>query len=92
MSSQEKEAAIAQKVMKELRNPTWNVPDEIQLVARNQLVVGRHPGKSKGDGVKTLVLHSPKLPSMLSRRHALIKYDTRSKCWTVTDLKVIYTN
>lgn len=82
-----KRVAIAQKVTTTLKNPTWNVPNEIPLAPCAELVLGRCPGKSKGNN-KAVILHSPKLPSMLSRRHALIKYDTKLKQWTVTDLKV----
>lgn len=81
--------AIAEKATKDLKNPTWNVPNEIRLVPGTELVVGRCPGKNKA-GSKSLILHSPKLPSMLSRKHALIKYDTKVKQWTITDLKVFY--
>lgn len=79
--------SVAQKAMKDLKNPTWNVPNEIHLVTNSEVVLGRCPGKSKGSK-KALILHSPKLPSMLSRRHALIKYDANVKQWTITDLKV----
>ena len=81
-------AALAKKVIKDLKNPSWNVPNTITLVHSSELLLGRCPGKNKGGNKATLVLHSQKLPSMLSRRHALMKYDTQLKQWTVTDLKV----
>ena len=93
MSAQEvqgveaKRAAVIQKLMTKSKKPTWNVPDEISLVPNGELIVGRCPGKSMADS-KAIILHSAKLPSMLSRRHALIKYDTSLKQWTITDLKV----
>lgn len=90
MSSQELEAtrvALAQKVMKNLKNPIWNVPNVIHLEPSSEVYLGRLPGKNK-EGKKTVLLHSQKLPSMLSRRHAMIKYDDEIKQWTITDLKV----
>ena len=89
MSTQEIQAVEAKRaaVTQKLKKPTWNVPDEIPLVPSSELVVGRCPGKSIPDS-KAIILHSSKLPSMLSRRHARIKYDTSLKQWTITDLKV----
>ena len=82
-----KRAAVIQKLMTKSQKPIWNVPDEISLVPNGELVVGRCPGRGVADS-KAIILHSDKLPSMLSRRHALIKYDTSLKQWTITDLKV----
>lgn len=82
-----KRTAVIQKLMTKSKKPTWNVPDEISLVPDGELVVGRCPGKSMADS-KAIILHSAKLPSMLSRRHAQIKYDMNLKQWTITDLKV----
>lgn len=79
--------ALAQRAMKNLKNPIWNVPNVIPLEASSELYLGRYPGKNK-EGKKTVILHSQKLPSMLSRRHAMIKYDEGMKQWTITDLKV----
>ena len=93
MSSQELEAtsvAIAQKIMKNLKNPTWNVPNVIHLEPNSEVYLGRCPGIKDKAGKKTVILHSPKLPSMLSRRHTLVKYNTEEKQWTVTDLKVLH--
>lgn len=90
MSSQELEAttvALAQKAMKNLKNPIWNVPNIIHLEPSSEIYLGRCPGKNK-EGKKTVMLHSQKLPSMVSRRHAMIKYDKGVKQWTITDLKV----
>lgn len=91
MSSQESEAAtlalLAQKAMKNVKNPVWNVPNVIHLEPSSELYLGRYPGKSK-EGQKTIMLHSQKLPSMLSRKHATMKYDEGVKQWTITDLKV----
>ena len=80
-------ALAQQKAMKNLKNPIWNVPNVIPLEASSELYLGRFPGKNK-EGKKTVILHSQKLPSMLSRRHAMIKYDEGMNQWTITDLKV----
>ena len=86
-----KNVVLAQKIMKNLKNPIWNVPDVIHLEPSIEVCLGRCPGKCKGRKT-SVILHSQKLPSMLSRRHALIKYDAEVKQWTINDLKVLLLN
>lgn len=76
--------ALARKVIRELKNPMWNVPDQIQLNPAHQTTIGRCPSSS----VYHVMMHSPKLPSMLSRKHASIQYNPITRQWVVEDLEV----
>ena len=62
---------------------TWNVPEYIHLDPTQSLIVGR---TSAAD----IILHSPKHPSMLSRKHARLQYNLTNQLWTITDLEVSF--
>jgi len=76
--------ALARKVIRELKNPMWNVPDQIRLNPTHQTTIGRCPSSS----AYRVMMHSPKLPSMLSRKHASIQYNPITRQWEVEDLEV----
>ena len=61
---------------------TWNVPDSISLDPTQLLTIGRTPSTD-------VMLHSPKLPSMLSRKHAAITFDPDKQQWSIEDLEVL---
>lgn len=77
---------VAQRLLPQLTKPKWNVPDEIQLSSSKELIVGRCP--NEGPEITGVILHSSKLPSMLSRKHASVKYDKKMKQWMIRDLRV----
>lgn len=76
--------AIARKLRRELKNPMWSVPDKIRLNPARETIVGR----CASNGTHHVVLHSPKLPAMLSRKHACIHFNPQNKKWLVEDLEV----
>ena len=60
----------------------WSVPDIVLLdPAAGPLTIGR-------GGQADIVLHSPRHPSMLSRVHATLWFDTSSQRWIIVDLEV----
>lgn len=59
----------------------WNVPDYICLDPTQSLTIGRA-------FVADIVMHSPRHPAMLSRKHAMLRFDSSSQQWTIEDLKV----
>ena len=76
--------AIARKLHRELKNPLWSVPEKIRLNPARETIVGRCASNS----THQVMLHSPKLPAMLSRKHACIQYNPKNKKWLVEDLEV----
>ncbi len=74
---------VANSLLKKMKKTTWNIPDQIQLFASGrEMVLGRcHPA--------SVIMHSPRLPAMISRKHAVLTYNSDQKQWTVEDLKVI---
>ena len=66
----------------------WNVPLNIPLNSGRKTVVGRLPVASEVDHSECVVLHSQKLPYMLSRHHASLTYHQEQKRWMLTDLNV----
>lgn len=60
----------------------WNVPDSIRLDPTQLLTIGRTPSTD-------VMLNSPKLPSMLSRKHAAITFDPDKQQWSIEDLEVL---
>ena len=77
---------LAKKMRKEIKKPEWNVPESIYLSLSRETTVGRCASESTGTA--SVVLNSPKLPAMLSRKHASLKYDPKTKGWMVEDLEV----
>lgn len=64
----------------------WNVPNEVVLDESYRTVVGRCcENTAKGDAY--VLLHSSKLPYMISREHSALKFDWEKKKWTVEDMK-----
>ena len=61
---------------------SWNVPDNISLEAMRPLTVGRSTAAD-------IVMQSSKVPSMLSRNHAVLDFNSVTQQWTVEDLKVL---
>lgn len=61
----------------------WNVPDYICLDPTQELIIGRA-------SLADVVMHSPRHPAMLSRKHALLCFDSTSQQWTIEDLKVSF--
>ena len=72
------------KLRQVIKKPEGNVPESIQLSLNRETTVGR----CASAGTATVVLNSPKLPAMLSRRHASLKYNPKMKEWMVEDLEV----
>ena len=66
--------------LKRLKKPNFNIPDKVPLLPSREFTVGRCTAD--------VIMHSPKLPSMLSRKHAAIKYNPKNKQWLVEDLEV----
>ena len=66
------------------RDVSWNVPDCVFLDPSQSLAVGR-------SALADVLMHSQKHPYMLSRRHAIFRFDSSSQQWTIEDLKVPYT-
>lgn len=66
----------------EAKTQTWNVPDSILLDPTQSLTIGRTPSTD-------VMLHSPKMPSMLSRKHAAITFDSDKQQWSIEDLQVL---
>lgn len=64
------------------QNKTGCVPKQIQLLLCAELTIGRYPG------VGGAVLTSPTLPSMISRKHASIKFVHTASQWVIKDLNV----
>ena len=75
---------LARKVIRELKNPMWNVPGKIWLNPAHKTTIGRCPSNS----AHHVMMHSPKLPSMLSRKHASIQYNPATRQWLLEDLEV----
>ena len=73
---------VKKKLRQEIKKPEGSVPESIRLSLSGETVVGRCTGTA------TVVLSSPKLPAMLSRKHASLKYDPTMKEWMVEDLEV----
>ena len=65
----------------------WNAPLQIPLSPGHKTVVGRVPAASCEEEY-CVILHSEKLPHMLSRQHAAIFFDKDQKKWIIEDLKV----
>ena len=71
--------------MKEVsKDVSWNIPDYIFLDPTRSLTVGR-------TSMADVMMHSPKHPSMLSRKHAMFQFVSSSQQWTIEDLKVLFT-
>lgn len=70
-----------------MKSCKWNTPQQISLDPSQSTVVGRLPEATYES--RRVVLHSEKLPFMLSREHALLTYNHHEKKWTLTDLKVL---
>ncbi len=72
---------IAKKLLKGMKKVTWSIPDRILLQTNEEMSVGRcHPA--------SIMMHSPRLPSMISRKHATVTYISDSQQWAVKDLQV----
>ena len=63
------------------KEPYWNVPDHVFLDPSKPLIVGR-------TALADVMMHSPKHPCMLSRRHATLTFDPTSQHWSMEDLEV----
>lgn len=75
-------APVAEKKKDKTGKSSCSVPDQIQLLLCAELIIGRCPG------VGGATLHSPGLPSMVSRKHASIKFVEVTSQWVVKDLNV----
>ncbi len=64
-----------------------NTPLQIPLDPAQKTIVGRLPASS-GKDKHCVVLHSEKLPYMLSRQHASLTFDKEQNKWVIQDLKV----
>lgn len=81
MTPEAQSQVVAKKALKQLKRHNWNIPDRVPLTPGREVVVGRCSDAS-------VVMHSPKLPAMLSRRHAALRYSPDNEHWLVEDLKV----
>ena len=64
----------------------WNTPLQISLEPSQSTVIGRLPASSYK--CHRVILHSEKLPYMLSREHAELTYNNQDKKWMLKDLEV----
>ena len=81
-------AQISSSLQPSMTSYKWNTPLQIPLDPAQKTVVGRLPAASSKGDKHCVILHSEKLPYMLSRQHASLTFDKKQNEWLVKDLKV----